>query len=365
MVGSGALAGSFGQALTFTRATTKTVETSGANATIATLSSGQPGVGIKGLSVEAAATNLCLRSSEFDSATWGKSHNGAALPVVTANAVVAPDGTTTADQIAYPAVSGAGNYAEVYQQIAMTAVAYVSSVWLKTASGTATLYLSSTTDGVTWKRTTCNVTATWQRFELTGTYTATNWFHMLSIDRRDASQADQIAQTVLAWGFQVELGSAASSYIATAGTQATRNADAVTIASSGSWPVASGELRCTFSTLGGMAENRGILDARADANNGWTLYTNATGQLSFLTGDDSSTGESTSTGLTWTAGQLYRLRVVWTAAGAHSVYRDDVLVASGTGKPVPGAINANVSIGQLLGGTSRMQGHLHSLEVRK
>lgn len=44
------------------------------------------------LLVEAAATNLCIRSSEFDSLDWGKSNL-----TVTPNAEIAPDGTLSAD----------------------------------------------------------------------------------------------------------------------------------------------------------------------------------------------------------------------------------------------------------------------------
>ncbi|GAC1418083.1 MAG: hypothetical protein NVSMB69_18880 [Novosphingobium sp.] len=49
----------------------------------------------RGLLVEPAGTNLCLQSESFDSATWSKTSI-----VTTANAAVAPDGTTTADLLA-------------------------------------------------------------------------------------------------------------------------------------------------------------------------------------------------------------------------------------------------------------------------
>ena len=48
--------------------------------------------GARGLLVEPAGTNLCLQSESFDSATWSRTSI-----VTTANAAVAPDGTTTAD----------------------------------------------------------------------------------------------------------------------------------------------------------------------------------------------------------------------------------------------------------------------------
>jgi hypothetical protein len=56
----------------------------------------------RGLLVEPGATNLALRSQEFDDAYWVKGVGGVALaPVVTANNQTAPDGTSTADTVVF------------------------------------------------------------------------------------------------------------------------------------------------------------------------------------------------------------------------------------------------------------------------
>lgn len=49
----------------------------------------------RGLLVEPAGTNLCLQSEAFESGTWSKSN-----VVATADAIAAPDGTSTADLLA-------------------------------------------------------------------------------------------------------------------------------------------------------------------------------------------------------------------------------------------------------------------------
>lgn len=51
--------------------------------------------GLYGERVEGAGANLCLRSQEFDNATWTQS----GAPSVTADSTAAPDGTTTADTL--------------------------------------------------------------------------------------------------------------------------------------------------------------------------------------------------------------------------------------------------------------------------
>jgi hypothetical protein len=55
----------------------------------------------RGLALEPAATNLLVRSQEFDNASWVNTN-----ATVTANAAVAPDGTTTADALIADLVDG-------------------------------------------------------------------------------------------------------------------------------------------------------------------------------------------------------------------------------------------------------------------
>jgi hypothetical protein len=79
------------------------------------------GVGTNG----AARYNLLTFSEQFDNAAWTKSN-----VTVTANAVVAPDGTTTADKLVETAVN---DRHFTYQQPALIGGAYIYSVYAKAA----------------------------------------------------------------------------------------------------------------------------------------------------------------------------------------------------------------------------------------
>jgi hypothetical protein len=220
------LQGSFGETISITRATTQSCTKGGG--TVVSLSSGQPAVEPAGFLSEAAATNLALRSAELDNATWTKIGSGDA-PTVTANTedVADPLGTNTAEKVAYPAVSGASAYALLRQTITTTAVAHTSSVYLRTASGTATVWLGLSGAN---SATECAVTTSWTRCTCTQTATAAARNLDIGVNRFETNQADQPAQTVYVWGAQLEALNHASSYIATAGTSATRNVTVSSVA---------------------------------------------------------------------------------------------------------------------------------------
>jgi hypothetical protein len=84
-----------------------------------------------GLLVEEARTNLLLRSEEFDNASWGRS--GATLPTITANAGIAPDGTTTAD-LWTRSITGSSFISQAPAKAA-SAIQYTFSVFVKQSVG--------------------------------------------------------------------------------------------------------------------------------------------------------------------------------------------------------------------------------------
>src|SRR4029078_473552 len=65
---------------------------------------------LKGLLLEDASTNVMLNSGDAGNASWVKSNNVAVAPVVTSNQAIAPDGTTTAARVVFPAVSAASTW---------------------------------------------------------------------------------------------------------------------------------------------------------------------------------------------------------------------------------------------------------------
>lgn len=168
----------------------------------------------KGLLIESQRTNLLLWSEEFDNASWGKN-----APVsITANYAVSPDGTADADRF----VSTGGAFPQVGQSVALTAgQPYTFSVWVK-SDGTSQIQQTLLLDG---SQTNFTPTATWTRVSVT-VASSTGGSKSVVIATNAPSAA---ASSFLVWGAQVELGSYATSYIPTAGSQVTRTADIAAI----------------------------------------------------------------------------------------------------------------------------------------
>ncbi len=115
-----AVTGTFGEVITFTRSssaycTKGDARTGLSNSSMVLLGNNAPrvmlsGNGSDGLLIERIHKNWALWSQAFDTAlTWVPTSAVVAAPTVTANAAVAPDGTTTAERVQFPAVGALGN----------------------------------------------------------------------------------------------------------------------------------------------------------------------------------------------------------------------------------------------------------------
>jgi len=147
--------------------------------------------------VEYIGRNILLYSQLFSNAAWDK----VSVTFTNENATD-PIGGNTASTMAYNADDDA-----IRQQI-VTAVAdgdvYIASIWLKAASaGTIDLILRSD-DESQGTTVTCSVTTSWQRFSVAYTFSgAEAGVEMLLI-----RNTGNTLSSVIAWGAQLELGSA-------------------------------------------------------------------------------------------------------------------------------------------------------------
>jgi hypothetical protein len=184
--------------------------------------------GCPALLVEPAATNLCLQSEAFNT-TWTRVSGGTGLlPAITANAVVAPDGTTTADTVVFDrnAVSGSANFSQLEQVINFpTSGTYTFGVYAKaTTSGDVgkQFYIRTRNTLVSGA-----LTSSWVRYTSTETGLSSG-NNTIYIGNRGGFTADQSVSVDL-WGAQLETGSVATSYIPTTTGTGSRSADVISV----------------------------------------------------------------------------------------------------------------------------------------
>lgn len=191
--------------------------------------------GLYGYNAEPAATNLLLGSIAFDdTGAWP----GASNIDVTANARVAPDGTTTADLITVPAAGSA----YIYQSVAGSAIAHNVSFYIAAGNApyvyagiyTSTdigVIINTATGAVTWYS--GSITEILSErvgdfFRVSYTFTGVASI-VVTIPRACVSATNLSALeggTCYLWGGQVEVGSAPSSFVQTpVGATALRAAD--------------------------------------------------------------------------------------------------------------------------------------------
>lgn len=231
----------------FSRASAAYGETSGG--VLVPFASGAPRlVNGRGQLIEGARTNLCLRSQEFDNASWTKTSCA-----VTADAIAAPDGTTTADLITR---NGTGD-ASITQSVTVSALTtYTYSVYVAAGSvGFAVIqiafagasgayyYLNLSTGAVSQAVATYGASpptslSTSVRSAANGFWRAILTFTMpaaitavvtyvkpITAGTGSGSESTNNGQSCYAWGAQIEAAAFPSSYIPTTTTSVTRPAD--------------------------------------------------------------------------------------------------------------------------------------------
>lgn len=149
--------------------------------------------------IDTGSMNLLPWSQDFTNAAWVKTAGGGGVtPTVTANAGVAPDGTTTADRIAFSRTSTGGEDASsVYQYTSSVPTSpNVKSLWVKSGDG-------NTQHILVWASTGYEeivVGNTWQRVYRTDTYQVN--YLQLGL-HRGRGTVDPTTCDILVWQAQV------------------------------------------------------------------------------------------------------------------------------------------------------------------
>lgn len=201
----------------------------------------------KGLLIEEQRTNLMTYSEDLSNAAWLKSN-----ATVTANAVVAPDGTTTADKLVDAATTSVHS---ITQAISVTSgTAYTVTFYAKAAErsfliiqlfgGSTFAYFNLATGVVgttSGSPTATSVTPAgngWYRCSITSTAGATgsvNCIIYAAATDGNATYTGDGTSGIYLWGGQYEAGAFATSYIPTVASTVTRSADVASVNTLSPW----------------------------------------------------------------------------------------------------------------------------------
>ena len=184
------------------------------------------GASCPSLLLEPSATQLLPQSEYFGSSDWDKTANGtASIPVLTYG-VESPEGLNNAYEITFN--TGAGTSSSDSSVLAesisgQSAGAYTLSFYAKVTSGTNKI-IARSAGGSSY--TTCNLTSSWKRFEITETLASSGIIYIdIGLRRGLANEPLNSSVTCQIYGANLTKSSYATSYIPTYGTSVTRAAD--------------------------------------------------------------------------------------------------------------------------------------------
>jgi hypothetical protein len=363
---------------TVTRASTKNVL--GSNGLYQSVANNTPAFefnangSYRGLLVEPGATNLALRSQEFNT-TWGKTDI-----TVTDNSIVAPDGATTADTI----TEGTAGTAELFQTCTIASGSTATfSIFIKANANNDFVRLIVSQSGSfgnrvqTWFNLTNNTfgntanvgTATgasvasqalpngWYRISLTGAIpSVTSYVISVASAASSGSSTTVNNASYYLWQAQLETGSVATSPIVTTGSTASRVADDISLtgASSligqteGTVFIESQEFRQT-------SAQRTVLHLITDLSNRYQIYfpsantfrIDVNGLLVFF-------------GPTINSGTTYKIAFAY-KSGEYALYINGVQEATSASTTMPSSLN-DIQFGNQ-GGGEQVNGNIGTLAL--
>jgi hypothetical protein len=323
-----------------------------------------------GRSVWESRTNLLLRSEEFDNAAWTKTET-----TITANQIIAPDGTLTADKLI--ATTSSGTHF-VVNSATVTAASHTLSIyakrgeynWLFLRNHTISLQASfdllngvTGTIGAGLTASIQNIGNGWYRCSITFTGTAAaHAFRVYVASSDNTTFTGDGYSGIYIWGAQLEVGAFATPYIPTVAAQVTRLADSavMTGVNFSSWY--GGDRGTLFVDAETLAGSVGV-------NRYAVIEAGAGGRLSLGRGDavqgnrawlDSSNGISPYSAIS-ASGFNGKLAGSFGNAGVTFAYNGAI-----TGTPSTNPANAPRSadtliIGGLLSGGQRLNGYIKRL----
>jgi hypothetical protein len=322
----------------------------------------------RGLLVEPGATNLALRSQEFDDAYWSK-----VSLTVTANAGVSPDGATTADKL-IPS-TGAGVQQRIDRVSTVTNAVNTFSVYAKN-DGYNFLSLRFGGAGAPFNLTTgaigalgAGITAVsealpngWFRVSITGTPALNETVRInveSSLSVGTNLQGDGTSG-VLLWQAQIETGAVATSPIVTTGSTANRVADVVSLTGASSLiGQTEGTLYAEVTTrLTGCTAGKVIAECRTDANNRFRIIKSSTDafQVIVTTGgvDQASITSSTNQSGVFKVAFAYKLN-------DFAFYVNGVQIGTDVSGTVP--TTNRIDIGATGGGDNQFNDHIRAVAL--
>lgn len=341
-----------GGAVTFDRDTSAVCTKS--DGTLVTLDSDEPRLEGTGLVVESAATNLMLRSEEFDDANWAVSSAGSGgVMKGTANSAVAPDGTTTADEIVFTGDLSAQSCGTTHLQIigrasSSTGTQQALSIWVKKSTGTGTIYMWGNGGGPT-SVTACSISTTWTRCthqQASVSELRLGW----DIRNCGVNPLHAVPMVVYIWGAQAEAGTVASSYIKTTSTTVARNADNASVDKPDAVVDAEG---CAAATV---TANRATSDARilSFASGGSPLLINSSTVIRLNDGTNNTSATADSS----IVNRTVALRSGWRASDDSAVV--DVVTdgETGTGTYDDTMVGSAIYLGSTSGSSNFLNGRI-------
>lgn len=167
--------------------------------------------------------NLLLYSEQFDNAAWVKVNC-----TVTANALTAPDGTTTADTIVRTAV-GNHYFGQTYATTGHAGKTFTFSCWIKAGTMTGNLRVwTKDGGGTTCGISTITPTGSWVRYTATGTFGASPAANVVAyID--PVNDTGVIGDTFHVWGAMLSIDGAEVDYAPTTSRASTNLIDSTSL----------------------------------------------------------------------------------------------------------------------------------------